>query len=85
MRNEYFSNKQTIWFKNPDTGQKELIEIDEQEIQIPPSIKRMLAYHVGEQLNFLYDDIQAGLFGEEAKTGQFAQYVKRIKNEFPKP
>jgi hypothetical protein len=40
---------------------------------------------VGNQLDLLYKDIQAGLFGESAKTGQFANYISSIKQQYPKP
>ena len=45
--------------------------------------QRKQAYDIGQQLNFLYDDIQAGVFGESAKSGSFATYVKAIKEQFP--
>jgi hypothetical protein len=41
--------------------------------------------HVNKQLNLLWDDIDNGLFGEEAKTGQWYQFVKTIKENNPKP
>lgn len=41
--------------------------------------------YVGEQLDLLYKDIQAGVFGEAAKTGQFAAYISTIKGLYPKP
>jgi hypothetical protein len=49
-----------------------------------PATHRLYAYDVEEQLNCLYDDIEAGLFGEAAKSGAFATYVAGIKNQFPK-
>ena len=39
--------------------------------------------NLGAQLNLLYDDIQAGLLGEAAKSGQFAQYLSVIKQKYP--
>lgn len=47
-------------------------------------IRRMKAYDVNQQLNFLYDDIEAGLFGEAAKTGKFYQLIQQIKQDIPK-
>jgi len=47
-------------------------------------IKRMKAYDVNQQLNFLYDDIEAGLFGEAAKTGKFYQLIQQVKQDIPK-
>ena len=49
-----------------------------------PHVWRKHAYDIEEQLNFLYDDIQAGVFGEAAKSGAFATYVAGIKDQFPK-
>lgn len=46
--------------------------------------KRLDEYdNIGQQLNLLYDDIQAGLFGEAAKSGKFAQHVSVIKQKYP--
>jgi hypothetical protein len=49
-----------------------------------PATRRRYAYNIEEQLNCLYDDVQAGLFGEAAKTGTFVAYLNRIKDQFPK-
>jgi hypothetical protein len=51
---------------------------------ISPLIRRMETYNVNEELNCLYDDIQAGLFGEAAKTGKFCSYVESVKQAYPK-
>jgi hypothetical protein len=40
---------------------------------------------LGSQLDLLYKDIQAGLFGDPAKTGQFATYILAVKQQYPKP
>ena len=53
-------------------------------IGTPTMLKRIRAYNVSEQLNLLYDDIDQGLFGEQAKTGKFFQYIKEIKEKYPK-
>ena len=37
------------------------------------------------QLNMLFDDIEAGKFGENAKTGIWYLYIKNIKNSIEKP
>ena len=37
------------------------------------------------QLEKIYDDIDAGKFGEDAKTGQFYKFIKDIKQKYPKP
>lgn len=47
--------------------------------------RRREAYDIAHELNLLVDDIEAGCFGEAAKSGQFAQYVRDIKQRFPKP
>lgn len=46
--------------------------------------RRKYAYDLCQQLNYLYDDIQAGLFGETAKTGKFVEYLLEVKAQFPK-
>lgn len=46
---------------------------------------RLQAYNVGSQLNALFDDVEAGLYGEAAKTGKFYNYVMELKQRFPKP
>jgi hypothetical protein len=40
---------------------------------------------IGQQLDLLYKDIQAGLFGDAAKTGQFAAHILAVKQQYPKP
>lgn len=57
---------------------------DGKPFPLDPITIRKLAYDIPEQLNLLYDDIEAGVFGEEAKTGKFAQYIKAIKQQYPK-
>ena len=37
------------------------------------------------QLNMLFDDIEAGKFGENAKTGDWYLHVKGIKDSVVKP
>ena len=41
--------------------------------------------NIGEQLNLLFDDIDAGLFGEQAKNGQWYNHIKNIKDGIIKP
>lgn len=48
-------------------------------------VKRQTLYVISFQLEKLYDDIDSGLFGEDAKTGQFYLYIKGIKDSIPKP
>ena len=40
---------------------------------------------IGEQLDQLYHDIEAGKFGETAKTGDWYVGITSVKNQFPKP
>ena len=53
--------------------------------------KRVHAYFSNDiqglslQLEKIYDDIDAGKFGEDAKTGQFYKFIKDIKQKYPKP
>lgn len=42
-------------------------------------------YNIAYQLDCLYKDIEAGKFGPDAKQGMFAQYIRNIKQQFPKP
>lgn len=39
---------------------------------------------IENELDMLYKDIDAGLFGEAAKTGSFYLHIKTIKDEVPK-
>jgi hypothetical protein len=47
-------------------------------------LARQQRYNIAEQLEKLFDDIQAGHFGEQAKHGQFYKYIREIKEQFPK-
>ena len=50
------------------------------------SNKRSAAYNNWHhQFNMLFDDIEAGKFGEDAKTGSWYLWVKGIKDANPKP
>ena len=40
---------------------------------------------IGEQLDKLYHDINAGKFGTDAKTGDWFVGISSIKTAFPKP
>jgi hypothetical protein len=40
---------------------------------------------IGNQLNLLWDDIDAGLLGDKAKTGAWYLHIKSIKTEIKKP
>ena len=47
--------------------------------------ERQNLYVISTQLEKLYDDVNAGLFGEAAKTGEFYNFIKGIKDSIPKP
>jgi hypothetical protein len=67
--------------------QGELIEVEgdlDEVSNTPWQIRRMKVYDLHWQLNCLYDDINAGLFGEAAKTGSFMTYINSIKEDIPK-
>ena len=40
---------------------------------------------IGEQLDQLYRDINAGKFGSDAKTGEWFVGISSVKTAFPKP
>jgi hypothetical protein len=69
---------------DPQMNQTPLPRMAGKVLSQDPSTRRRYAYDIEEQLNFLYDDIQAGAFGEAAKSGKFASYVAGIKDQFPK-
>ena len=49
-------------------------------------INRKLNYtSLGDQLDNLFKDIEAGLFGESAKTSSFYTSIKTVKDTYPKP
>jgi hypothetical protein len=59
----------------------------------PPTVTRTTPYDQARRNNFgtaeqqmalLYDDIKAGLFGEDAKTGLWYLHVKAVKDANPK-
>lgn len=49
------------------------------------SIRSYYYYDIGHQLDCLWHDIDRGLFGEAAKTGDFYQWISQIKQQIPKP
>lgn len=40
---------------------------------------------IGDQLDMLWHDIDAGKFGNDAKTSDWFLHVQAIKQQFPKP
>jgi hypothetical protein len=74
-------NRHLIW----DNGElKEVYGELHEVLEIDPVIRRMMTYNLGEQLNLLVDDINAGLFGDAAKTGKFMTYINEVKTRHPK-
>ena len=58
---------------------------DPRKIEWSHDIARQQLYSkVGDQLDMLFKDIDAGLFGEAAKTGSFYQSIKAVKKAHPK-
>jgi len=50
-----------------------------------PEMLRVVAYgDPGEQLSMLWKDIEAGLFGDAAKTGKFYAHIKNVRDTQPR-
>lgn len=73
----------------------EITNFQELFADLPPADPRKIEWDHGtartklypnleEQLDKLYKDIDAGLFGDQAKTGQFYQTLKEVKETYPK-
>ena len=65
----------------------EIVEVEgdiNELLNVPYTVKRLRSYNLYQQLDYLYNDIQAGLFGDAAKSGQFCQYIESIKEAYPK-
>jgi hypothetical protein len=59
--------------------------IDPRKIEWKHDIARTKLYPSAvDQLDMLYKDIDAGLFGEDAKTGAFYLAIKAVKDTHPK-
>ena len=61
--------------------------VDGKLVQSDPGYQhhRRFAYEkLGQQLDKLWHDIDAGLFGALAKTGEFYTSIQAVKQEFPK-
>jgi len=63
-----------------------LVERDEAYSPHPyhHAISRLQEYNINTQLAALSDDINAGIFGEAAKTGSFITYINAVKAKYPK-
>jgi hypothetical protein len=63
----------------------DMSKFDPRNIEWTHSTARTKLYPaVQDQLDMLFKDIDAGLFGEQAKTGQFYQAIKDVKETHPK-
>jgi hypothetical protein len=59
--------------------------IDPRKIEWTHEIAREKLYaKLADQLDMLFKDIEAGLLGEEAKTGEFYTAIKTVKDAHPK-
>lgn len=73
-----------------DKKTQQIVEVEEHTDHLDargssPGIRRFKEYQdIGAQLNYLYDDIVSGRFGEDAKTGKFAGHLNAIKLKYPK-
>lgn len=83
--------KEILWFNSPPPNHSKLKVVDgvlvekDQPAQLNYAYARFKTYNINEQLGMLYDDIDAGLFGAKAKTGKFYEYIKTVKQQYPKP
>lgn len=67
----------------------QIVEVKEQDIEkyhpTTNTMRRFREYqNLMVQLNYLYDDIMSGKFGEDAKTGKFVAHLNAIKLKYPK-
>jgi hypothetical protein len=65
----------------------ELIEVEgniDAILNVKPELSRLKTYNLHHQLDCLYNDIQAGLFGDSAKSGSFCKYIESVKEAYPK-
>jgi hypothetical protein len=69
--------------------------MDDLFVGLPPPDPRKIAWthdiaraklydQLGDQLDRLFRDIDAGLFGEAVKTGEFYQHIKTVKDTHAK-
>lgn len=50
----------------------------------PRNLRKVDYGSIGEQLDLLFHDIEAGKFGNKAKDSGFANYIRSIKERHPK-
>jgi len=63
----------------------DISRIDPRKIEWRHDVARTKLYpSLADQLDMLYKDIDAGLLGESAKTGEFYTAIKTVKETHPK-
>ena len=63
----------------------DMSNFDPRKVEWTHDVARQKLYaRIEDQLDMLFKDINAGLFGEEAKTGQFYTSIKAVKEAHPK-
>ena len=73
----------TPWLNNPPPPQEITDKIEELNGYIN---RRIQAYNrIEEQLDLLFKDVDAGKFGDDAKTGSWYLHVKSVKDNHTKP
>lgn len=68
-----------------ENGPFDFSRIDPRKIEWTHDIAREKLYaKLADQLDMLFKDMDAGLLGESAKTGQFYLAIKTVKDTHPK-
>ena len=81
MKND-FSDPENTAIEMPQPPQE--VTVLMHEINQHQHTRQFLYERVEEQLDKLYKDINAGLFGEQAKTGKFFTHIHTIKSQIEK-
>lgn len=90
--NRYEVHESMKWIEGPDNVDETWLYDSTNNTVIPRpketvdhQFARMHTYpSVEEQLGLLFKDIENGVFGETAKTGEFYKLIKGIKEDLPK-
>ena len=78
-------SKITIVQSNVDAARVELNKLNYKSDRVVGSATTSGYPKIGEQLDQLYRDINAGKFGADAKTGEWFVGISSVKTAFPKP
>lgn len=63
----------------------DISRFDPRKVEWPHDVARTKLYPtLADQLDMLFKDIDAGLLGDDAKTGQFYTTIKAVKETHPK-